>query len=226
EAALAAEDIAVRRNPRAATALTVTANARRVAQSAAYRDGLVELQDAGSQAVIEALPLAPGARVLDYCAGGGGKTLALAARLGGGPVAAHDAHPRRMSDLPARAARAGARVAVTDAPRGPYDLVLADVPCSGSGAWRRAPDGKWRLLPDDLDRLRATQAAILDTVAPMVAPGGHLAYVTCSVLPEENAGQVDAFAARHPGWEVTGGSAVLPDADGDGFYAAHLTRVR
>ena len=163
--------------------------------------------------------------VLDYCAGGGGKTLALAARLGGGPVLAHDANPRRMSDLPARAERAGATVEIVSTPSGPHDLVLCDAPCSGSGAWRRSPEGKWRLQPGDLDRLVQTQGEILDTVARLVAPGGVLAYVTCSVLAQENGHVVDAFLVRHPEFETEKVREYRPGPDGDGFFLAVLRQA-
>jgi 16S rRNA (cytosine967-C5)-methyltransferase len=224
-AALAAEGIATRPHPLAATALEVTAGARRVRQSEAYRRGLVELQDAASQAVAAALPVPEGGRVLDLCAGGGGKTLALAARADA-DFAAHDADPRRMADLPARAARAGVRVRLISDPEAeaPFDLVLCDVPCSGSGAWRRAPDAKWRLTPARLAELRARQAAILDRAATLVAPGGMLAYVTCSLLAAENGDQVAAFLSRRPGWRVASRRRLTPLDGGDGFYSAHLTR--
>ncbi|SIS78030.1 16S rRNA (cytosine967-C5)-methyltransferase [Roseivivax lentus] len=222
--ALAAEGIETRPNPRAETALTVTGNPRRVAGSAAYRDGLVELQDAASQAAVAALPLAPGMRVLDYCAGGGGKALAMAARTGDA-VEAHDAAPERMRDLPARAQRAGADIRPVTRPEPPYDLVLCDAPCSGSGTWRRAPEAKWRLDPQRLEALLATQGAILNAAAALLAPGGVLAYATCSVLTPENDAQIDAFLERHPDFAAGDKRLMLPDDDGDGFFHALLTRV-
>ena len=225
-AALAAEGIETRPHPLASTALEVTAGARRVQTSAAYRAGLVELQDAASQAVVEALDVAPDMRVLDYCAGGGGKTLALAAL--GANVVAHDVDPRRMRDLPARAKRAGVRAQIltTEAVAGaaPFDLVFADAPCSGSGAWRRSPEGKWRLTPERLDELLALQANILDEIAEYVAPGGRLAYATCSLLEAENAAQVAGFLDRHPGWRRDFERRFTPLDGGDGFYVALLTR--
>lgn len=226
-AELAAEGIATQPHPLAETALEVTENPRRLQASAAYREGRVELQDAASQAIVAALPLAPGDRVLDYCAGGGGKSLAMAARA---PIdlSAHDADPRRMRDLPERAARAGVevrRLAPGDpARRGPFDLVLADVPCSGSGSWRRAPEGKWSLTPERLAELRAIQSTILDEVAPLVRPGGHLAYATCSLLASENAGQTDAFLERSPGWTRVHQLRLTPLNGGDGFFLDLLQR--
>lgn len=223
QGALAGEGIETRTHPLASGALEVTEGARRIALSQAFAEGLVELQDVASQAVVEALPLAPGLRVLDYCAGGGGKALAMAARTGG-EVAAHDADPRRMSDLPARAKRAGARIQAVASPKGSYDLVLCDVPCSGSGAWRRAPEGKWRLTPERLEELTKVQAGILDIAARLVTPGGLLAYATCSMLAVENAAQIEAFLARHPGWTLEQQRQFLPGDGGDGFFSAQLRR--
>ncbi len=224
-AALAQDGIVATPHPLSPTALEVTEGARRVAQSHAYQTGLVELQDAASQAVGDLVGVTPGMRVLDYCAGGGGKSLALAAR--GAVVSAHDSDPRRMADLPARAARAGVEIEIV-APGtagGDYDLVFADAPCSGSGAWRRAPQGKWDLTPERLDELCRIQAGILDEIAPMVAIGGGLAYATCSLLTAENHAQVAAFHSRHPGWKTTLERQFTPLDGGDGFYVAHLTRL-
>ena len=225
QAMLAAEGIATQPHPLAKTALQVTENARKIQNAQAYLMGAVELQDVASQAVALRCPMQAGDRVLDLCAGGGGKALALAARA---PVTlfAHDADPARLRDLPDRAARAGAAVTITDRPeaQAPFDLVLADAPCSGSGSWRRAPEAKWRLTPARLQALVGIQAAILDRAAGLVGPGGHLAYATCSLLAAENAGQIAAFRARHPGWNVTGEMRLTPLDGGDGFYLAILTR--
>lgn len=225
-AALAAEGITAVPHPLAETALEVTGNARKVQASQAYAAGLAELQDAASQAVAEALPLADGMRVLDHCAGGGGKTLAMAARARL-ELYAHDVQARRMSDLPDRARRAGARVRLTETPEteGPFDLVLVDAPCSGSGSWRRDPEGKWALTPDRLTALTREQAAILDRAAAMVGTGGWLAYATCSMLRDENAGQIDRFAHRTPGWHRGAERSFSPLEGGDGFYLCMLRRA-
>ncbi|MCU0900441.1 MAG: RsmB/NOP family class I SAM-dependent RNA methyltransferase [Cypionkella sp.] len=227
-ALLADDAIEAKPHPLAATALEVTAGARKIQTSAAYRDGLVELQDASSQAVVQAVGqavgLRDGMRVLDHCAGGGGKTLALAAqaRL---RLFAHDAHPARMRDLAPRAARAGAKITLTDMPErhAPFDLVLADVPCSGSGSWRRDPQGKWALTAERLGQTCALQDAILDRIAPMVAPGAVLAYATCSFLRDENEDRIEAFRQRHPGWQVMQSLRFTPLTGGDGFFLALLT---
>lgn len=228
QAALAAEGIVSRPHPLAATALEITENARKIASCRAYADGLVELQDAASQAIVELLPLAAGMRVLDYCAGGGGKTLAMAARAAVA-LFAHDADPRRMGDLPARAARAGAAVTLLQgaepARHAPYDLVLADVPCSGSGSWRRAPEAKWRLTEARLGELLHMQAEILQSVQGLVSTSGTLAYATCSLLDDENRAQVQAFVARNPGWMLRQDRRLTPLDGGDGFYIALLQRA-
>lgn len=207
-----------------ATALRVASGATRIDRSAAFAGGLVELQDAASQAVVLALPLVPGMRVLDFCAGGGGKTLAMAA-LTGAPVTAHDAQPARMRDLPARAARAGARVQIADRPEGSFDLVLADAPCSGAGSWRRDPAGKWRLTPAGLAATLSLQARVMDEAAARVAPGGWLAYATCSVLQAENADQAAAFLARTPGWAPGPAQAWSPVQGHDGFFLSLFRRI-
>lgn len=223
--ALAADDITAVPVAWVHTGLEVTEGARKVQTCNAYLTGLVELQDASSQAVVASLYLTPNAKVLDYCAGGGGKALALAAR--GAKVWAHDAFPARMADLPVRAARAGQRIMITQAPieTKPYDVVLTDVPCSGSGSWRRDPAGKWALTPDRLADLTALQAQIIDEAAPLVRHGGTLAYATCSLLTEENEGQVAGFQARHPGWVLKTQRRFLPLTGGDGFFLATLTRT-
>jgi 16S rRNA (cytosine967-C5)-methyltransferase len=223
QASLAAEGIITRPHLLATSALEVTENARAVLSSAAYLDGLVDLQDVASQAVILALPPLRGARVLDYCAGGGGKSLALAAL--GAVVTAHDAAPARMRDLPARAARAQARIALTEAARGRFDLVLTDVPCSGSGSWRRSPDAKWRLTPARLQELTQCQADILQKARPHVTPGGALAYVTCSLLACENGTQIAGFLRSAPDFTLETEKRLTPQDGGDGFYLAVLRNI-
>lgn len=211
----------------APTALRVIENARGVARSAVYRQGGVELQDGSGQAAMAALDIPPGARVLDYCAGGGGKVLALAARAEA-TWFAHDANAGRMADLPARAARAGARVTClapgTAARQGPYDLVLCDVPCSGSGTWRRTPDAKWRLTPERLAGLARQQSAILRAAAALLRPGGEMAYATCSVLRQENEDRVTEFLSTTVGWDRLLMQRWPVSGAGDGFFLARLRK--
>lgn len=224
-AALAAEGIDSRPHPLADSAIEVVAGAARIRASAAYTRGLVELQDASSQAAVALLPMAPGMRVLDYCAGGGGKALAIAARGGTGPgveVVAHDAVPARMKDLPVRAARAGARIGTLtpSAATGGFDLVLVDAPCSGTGTWRRTPDAKWRLTPERLAEYSALQPRILQAARAHVRPGGLLAYMTCSLLREENEEVVAGVLAGTEGAQLETQRRFSPLDGGDGFYAA------
>ncbi|MEM6375263.1 MAG: RsmB/NOP family class I SAM-dependent RNA methyltransferase [Pseudomonadota bacterium] len=207
------------------TALHLTQGARRLTQISAYLTGQIELQDAHSQAAMAALDVPDGAHILDLCAGGGGKTLALAARLDA-RYFAHDSQERRLRDLPERARRAGISVNVLAtgelAHHGPYDLVLCDVPCSGSGTWRRTPEAKWTLTLDRLEALGKSQADILAQARSLTRPGGSIAYATCSVLDEENNAQITGFCDKNPGW-TCGFSRSWPLNDqGDGFYLAVL----
>lgn len=221
-AALAEDGIGAVAHPLAETALEVVAKARRVRQARAFAEGLVELQDAASQAVVEVLPPIKGMKVLDYCAGGGGKALAMAAL--GARVTAHDVAAARMRDIPARAARAGARITVATRAGGDFDLVLADAPCSGSGSWRRDPAGKWALTPARLEGLLKIQAQVLDEAAKRVRPGGWLAYATCSMLQAENADAITGFRARAPGFRVVRSRRFTPLDGADGFGVFLLQR--
>lgn len=227
-AALAEEGIAAGPVSLSPTALEVTEGVRRVRLSEAYRDGRVEIQDAASQAVCDLVALEPGARVLDYCAGGGGKSLALAARADL-RLFAHDANPQRMKDLPARAARAGVEIATVGtqdlAALAPFDLVVADVPCSGSGAWRRQPEAKWRLTPERLGELVAIQAAILGACAALLRPGGRLVYMTCSLLRAENDDQVQSLLRSDDRLRLEHSRAFSPLEGGDGLFMASFSRI-
>lgn len=218
-------DIDTVTNPRAETALTVLEGARRIRNCGAYTSGNVELQDAASQAAVECV--SGTGRVLDFCAGGGGKSLALDAA--GWRVTAHDVHAARMRDLPARAERGGHNIAIylpeELAQVGLFDAVFCDAPCSGSGTWRRSPAAKWALTPDGLHGLVSTQADVLDAARSHVSPDGLLYYATCSLLNEENEAQIDAFCARHPKWHCTALKRWPVDEWGDGFFLATLTRV-
>ncbi|WP_299360199.1 RsmB/NOP family class I SAM-dependent RNA methyltransferase [uncultured Paracoccus sp.] len=223
-ARLAQDGIEVSAWPGLASALRVEAGARKVAGSAAYRDGLVELQDLSAQLSCAAMQVTPGERVLDWCAGGGGKALALAAV--GAKVTAHDADPARMRDLPARARRAGARIemAPPSSSTGQYGLVVTDVPCSGSGTWRRTPDAKWRLTPADLDRLTEIQLAILRDAADHVRPGGRLGYMTCSLLRVENEDRIARFLLDRPDFRLQHTETLTPETASDGFFHALMLR--
>lgn len=212
----------------------------------AYRTGAFEIQDAGSQWIVDACRAQPGQRVLDLCAGAGGKSLGLAEAVGAqGYVLACDTDAERLARLPERSMRAGWRniecqpIANSADPelqrRGVFDRVLIDAPCSGSGTWRRHPE--LRQIPTDLASLCATQAQLLDDGVHRTAPGGLLIYATCSLWREENEAQITAFLARHPGWRVAalperfmrelsvqdGMARLRPDIQGsDGFFFAVL----
>ncbi|MCI4590218.1 RsmB/NOP family class I SAM-dependent RNA methyltransferase [Sphingobium sp. BYY-5] len=220
-----------------------------IEQNDAWKDGLVEVQDAGSQWIAAACAARPGMTVVDMCAGAGGKTLALAAAMAGeGRLIAADTIRSRLARLEPRAQRAGATFIETllldqnhearglEPLIGQADVVLVDAPCSGTGTWRRNPEARWRLTPARLDRLVAEQARILDFAAPLLAPGGTLLYATCALTDREGRGQVDAFLGRHASWTAepidlpvgrTHGAGLLltPGHDGsDGFYFARLKR--
>jgi 16S rRNA (cytosine967-C5)-methyltransferase len=176
----------------------------------AFLKGLVEIQDEGSQLGALLAGAKPGEQVVDLCAGAGGKTLALAAAMENrGQIYATDSDKRRLAPIHARLERAGVHNVQVRTPRGAgadmladvagrADLVLIDAPCTGTGAWRRNPDAKWRVRPGALAGRLQEQEAVLDRAAALVRPGGRIAYVTCSVLGEENGDQVRGFLARHP----------------------------
>ncbi|MDT0684111.1 RsmB/NOP family class I SAM-dependent RNA methyltransferase [Roseicyclus sp. F158] len=224
QARLSEEGIETEPHPLCTTALRVTEGARKIRNSNAFIDGLVELQDAASQAAAAMIPVPEHGAILDYCAGGGGKALALAAL--GATIVAHDADPIRMRDIPERATRAkiGSKVTVVkrilEGER--YPVVVLDVPCSGSGAWRRQPEAKWSLTPDRLDELKDVQAGLLRRAAALSS--GAIAYLTCSLLRAENEEQVAQFVGDTHGWTIREERRFSPLEGGDGFYAAILVR--
>jgi len=211
-----------------------------VTKSKAYTRGLVEIQDLGSQLVLESVGLDPGERWLDACAGAGGKTLQLARLLGGdGSVDAHDIRAAALDELLSRAERAGLdNVRTVDDPEpAAYDGVLVDAPCSGSGTWRRSPHLKWTTTPAQIVEKARLQHTLLDKFAANVRPGGRLVYATCSLSPQENAHIVAAFLAAHPEFQpeplarnfgftpVNDAITILPARhDTDGFFVAALRR--
>lgn len=234
------------------------AKAPNVEAEAAHGKGWFEVQDEGSQLAALLAGAQPGLQVADICAGAGGKTLALAAQMENrGQIYAYDGERMRLRPIFERLKRSGARnVQVLpagepqslDALTGKMDIVFADVPCSGSGAWRRRPESKWRLSQKALAQRIETQREVLRLGARLVKPGGRLLYVTCSVLPSENSAQIDRFLDEHKAfspqpygdlWRESIGSEVPPSADGrtqtllltpashgtDGFFIAALERV-
>ncbi|MFV0294056.1 MAG: RsmB/NOP family class I SAM-dependent RNA methyltransferase [Paracoccus sp. (in: a-proteobacteria)] len=219
------DGIETRQRGDAPLALQIVGGERKVSGSQAYQNGLVELQDLSPQLACAALPLARGDWVLDYCAGGGGKALALAS-CEDLRILAHDAAPSRMRNLPERARRGGVRIALSPPAElgSVYDLVVADVPCSGSGTWRRTPDAKWRLTRKGLDHLIVVQKQILQDIAPLVKGGGRIAYMTCSLLDAENGGQVDDFLRMHPDFSEESRHGWNPLVASDGFFLSVLRR--
>lgn len=226
--ALAAEGIETAPVEAVPHALRVLSQPRKVAGSAAYQNGWVELQDAASQLVTSVIRPVPGERVLDLCAGGGGKTLALAAVMGpDGEVTAYDVNPARMRNLPVRADRAGARIRLADDATladavGQFDRILIDAPCSGTGAYRRNPDQKWRISASVLTGLVRTQGEILDRARTLLRPGGQLVYATCSSLWSENEAQPRAALERWGAGKIRQERRLAPGEVGDGFYICDL----
>ncbi|HEX4112598.1 MAG TPA: RsmB/NOP family class I SAM-dependent RNA methyltransferase [Stellaceae bacterium] len=223
---------------------------------AIFKSGGIEVQDEGSQLAALLVAAKPGMRVADFCAGAGGKTLALAASMGNrGHLVACDVSALRLERATQRLRRAGASIVQRQPLSGQrdkwvkrhaasFDRVLIDAPCTGTGTWRRNPDAKWRLRPQDLSELTALQADILDSAARLVKPGGRLVYVTCSLLREEDEGQVEKFLAVHPDFslmpiadvwgEAVGGECptreptlrLSPARHGtDGFFVAVMVRA-
>ncbi|HEX5507693.1 MAG TPA: RsmB/NOP family class I SAM-dependent RNA methyltransferase [Pseudolabrys sp.] len=190
-------------------ALTADAKSPPIHAEPAFLKGFVELQDEGSQLAALFSGAKSGGQVVDLCAGAGGKTLALAAMMQNkGQIYAHDDDKRRLAPIHERLARSGARNVQVRNPKsvgdpladlaGRIDLVLIDAPCTGTGAWRRNPDAKWRMRPGALEQRKKEQAETLERALPLLKPEGRIAYVTCSVLEEENGAQVRDFLARHP----------------------------
>ena len=180
-----------------------------VTASQAFEDGLIEVQDAGAQAVAQFAAPQPFQTVLDYCAGAGGKSLAMAALMNNrGRLIVHDSDTRRMRPIIDRAARASVSIIETADAHGlkplvgGCDVVMADVPCSGSGRWRRSPETKWRLSQESLLALNNVQLNIMKKAADYVAPNGRLVYVTCSVFASENERIIKRFLASQPAFEL------------------------
>jgi 16S rRNA (cytosine967-C5)-methyltransferase len=220
----------------------------RIDDHADFQAGNVEVQDEGSQLIALACRPAAGERVVDLCAGAGGKALALAAAAPDAQILATDSNRARLAQLPLRAERAGAAIQtqLLDPPReleqledvkGSADVVLVDAPCSGSGTWRRNPEGRWRLTPERLDKLVATQERLLEIGAALVRPGGRLVYAVCSLLTREGAAQAEAFLSSHSSWKAQDplehggrldgkGRLLTPGHDAtDGFFIACFTRA-
>ncbi len=251
-AALAAEGIAAEPTPLSPWGLRIRGRPP-LTTGAAFREGLVEIQDEGSQLVAALAGAEPGLRVLDWCAGAGGKALAMAMTMRNqGRIVACDVSAHRLDGAVRRLRRAGVhnveRHLIEPGDKwakrraGAFDRVLVDAPCTGTGTWRRNPDARLRLRPDDLQELVPKQAAILADAARLVRPGGRLVYATCSLLEQENEDQVRGFLDGNPGfavlpleraWALPGTPpargpylSLTPRQQGtDGFFAAVLERL-
>ncbi len=194
-----------------------------VLPEAAYQKGWFEVQDAGSQVVSELVYARPGEQVLDFCAGAGGKTLAMAASMENkGQVHAYDIDRNRLAPIHDRLKRAGTRNVQVHSPggddlgklKGKMDRVVVDAPCTGSGVWRRRPDSKWKLTEDALDQRIEEQTQVLEDAAQYVKKGGYLCYITCSVLAQENEGRIYNFLERYENFELLSVSEVWEDLYG------------
>ncbi len=234
-AALAAEGLEASPTPLSPWGLRIEGR-RQITNGPAFREGLVEIQDEGSQLVAACVDARPGMRVVDLCAGAGGKTLALAMTMQNrGQLIACDVSAARLDSAVRRFRRAGVhnveRHLLASGDKwikrhaGQFDRVLVDAPCTGTGTWRRNPDARLRLSESDMTELLSKQAAILDLAASLVRKGGRLVYATCSLLAEENEDQVTAFLSRHPDYAQAGGLMLSPARHAtDGFFAAVLER--
>lgn len=217
--------------------LRVTGKANLLA-SKAYGAGWVDIQDEGSQIIALLCDAKPGEQVMDYCAGAGGKTLALAAAMENkGRVVAMDMDPRRLEKAKPRLRKAGVHNVETRSladpvqqkwlrkQKGHFDCVLVDAPCSSSGTWQRNPDQRWRNHGPSLDELQAVQTQILNEVAALVKPGGRLVYATCSINPAENEEQVERFLTAHPSFSLTDEEEDLYSSmKNRGFFAKKLVK--
>ena len=244
--ALQAQGAAAAPTPYAPHGIRITGEAGNLSETPLFKSGAFEIQDEAAQIASALCAATPGMRVLDLAAGAGGKSLALAAAMENrGEIVACDVRGDALVELEKRAARAGVTIIKTlhldhTQPSGPFDLVLVDAPCSGTGTWRRQPELRWRLTPARLTELTALQDRLLHRAAGLTAPGGRLVYATCSILPVENQDRVAAALARHPGfsladlgctWPVNQPPGLNQDfraspalTGTDGFYCAGLRR--
>jgi 16S rRNA (cytosine967-C5)-methyltransferase len=228
-AALRDAGYAAEPTPRSPLGIRLDAGVTGLERTSLHESGAFEFQDEAAQLASLLCEARPGRRVLDLAAGAGGKSLALAAMMNDdGEIVAEDVREVALEELRRRAARAGVSIVKTRLPRPRevdlFDVVLLDAPCSGTGTWRRQPELRWRITPERLAELIATQDALLDQAAARVKPGGRLVYATCSVLPCENADRIARFLESHPGFSTSGEAfRASPLSTGtDGFFAAVL----
>ena len=209
---------------------------KNVFRTQAFQDGFFEMQDASSQLVADFLDVKPGMRVVDACAGAGGKTLHIASKMQNkGLIISMDIYGNKLKELKRRAKRDGAHnietreitsTKVIKRMQQSADRVLLDAPCSGLGVLKRNPDAKWKLKPEFIEQIKITQAEILESYSRMVKVGGQLVYVTCSILPSENEKQVEKFLENHKNFKFIKENKVSPaDSGYDGFYMAQMERI-
>lgn len=209
---------------------------KNIFQTEEFKNGFFEVQDAGSQTIAPILDVKPGMRVIDACAGAGGKTLHLAALMENkGQLIAMDVEDWKLTELRRRARRNGVANVETrlieaktiKRLRNSADRLLLDVPCTGLGVLRRNPDTKWKLRPEFLDQIRHTQYQILTSYAQMVKSGGKMVYATCSILPSESEIQIQNFLQENnQNWQLIAQRRTSPSTDGfDGFYMASLQKL-
>lgn len=232
---LAAEEIPTKKVPGFPDTLTLPER-KNVFRTKAFHGGLFEVQDRSSQRVVPLLGVKPGERVIDACAGAGGKTMHIGSLMQNkGRIIALDIHEWKLNELQVRArrdkfsnieTRVITSTKVVKRLEDSADRVLLDVPCSGMGVLRRNPDSKWRLTAEEVDRLRLLQKDLLSSYSRMVKVGGTLVYATCSILPSENEAQVEAFLQAKAGaWDLEESFHAWPsDRNGDGFFAARLKK--
>ncbi len=213
----------------------ILTNRANIFKTQAFKKGFFEMQDASSQLVSKYLNVKPGMRVIDTCAGAGGKSLHLASLMQNkGQLIALDIYEHKLENLKKRAKRNSVHnidvrtissTKVTKKLKNSADRVLIDAPCSGLGVIKRNPDSKWKLQPDFIENIKNTQAQILDKYSQMLKVGGQLVYATCSILPSENEEQVQKFLEKHPEFKFISEKKVSPAESGfDGFYMALLEK--
>ncbi|MCB9226601.1 MAG: RsmB/NOP family class I SAM-dependent RNA methyltransferase [Chitinophagales bacterium] len=233
--ALLKEDIEAKSVANYPNAIMLT-HRKNVFRTQAFQNGWFEVQDLSSQLVASALAVKEGMRVIDTCAGAGGKTLHLASLMKNkGQIIALDIHEWKLKELKRRAKRAGAHNIETRVIESSKtikrlyngaDAILIDAPCSGLGVLKRNPDAKWKLNTDFIERVKKEQAEILNKYSKIVKENGTLVYATCSILPEENELQVQDFLAKNNNFKLENEQIILPNKTGnDGFYIAKLNRI-
>ncbi len=210
--------------------IDIIGNPRRLTQIRAFKEGYFEVQDLHSQKTIEGLPINENAKILDYCAGAGGKILSIACLLkGNGRFFVHDTDKKKLIEADLRAKRTGIKLKRLNIENmqkyhSSFDYILADVPCSGSGAWRRNPQQKWRITPSSFKEILNRQITILNEVKDLIKKSGFLFYITCSLLKIENEDVVDEFLTQNKNFSLLIKENIIIDAHGDGFFYAVLQK--